>query len=284
MASNVRPTIPSTSDSQKQPKAAEAEKSKAKEEGDEGAQQSSLTAENVAQSVISGAQYLTKGISATADYASKYLNVGGEKLKTQLKPNEEAVKVDPNVQSLVRNVRYGTHVTVRVSSFVLNKLGSLAKYTAKTVAPHIKQGSTSLLAKTGMVGDKTAASSYVDGFCTVAGSSVEGFAMVYDSLEDAAKCLAKNVTEQTVTVVDHKYGADAAKLTQNGMHSIGNVALTVNNFKNFKVVRTVVKETAKQTVLSNSKSQEAALNVARVEEESAAKKKSSDSLSKATKN
>jgi hypothetical protein len=214
---------------------------------------SSLTSDTLAQHVMTGAQYLSKGISATTDYANKYVNIGGEKIKGQLKPNEEPVKVDPKVQSLVRNVRYGTHVTVRVSSFVLNKLGSFAKYTAQTVAPHIKQGSTQLLAKTGIVGDKSNASSYVDGFCTVAGSSIQGVAMVYDSLEDAAKCLAKNLTNQTVTVVDHKYGTDAAKLTQNGMHSIGNVALTVNNFKNFKIVRTVAKETAKQVVTSKSK-------------------------------
>ena len=193
--------------------------------------------------------------------------MGSEKIKSQLKPNEQPTKVDPKVQNLVRNVRYGSHVTVRVSSFLLNKLGSFAKYTAQTVAPHIKQGSTQLLAKTGVVGDKANASSYVDGFCKVAGSSVQGFAMVYDSLEDAAKCLAKNLTEQTVTVVDHKYGTDAAKLTQNGMHSLGNVALTVNNFKNFKIVRTVAKETAKQTVLSSSKSKDTIAQIKNVDTE-----------------
>jgi hypothetical protein len=228
-------------------------KEPAKQLADINSSGSSLTSDTLAQHVMTGAQYLSKGISTTTEYANKYVNIGSEKLKSQLKPNDEPVKVDPKVQSLVRNVRYGTHATVRVSSFILNKLGSFAKYTAQTVAPHIKQGSTQLLAKTGVVGDKSNASSYVDGFCTVAGSSIQGVAMVYDSLEDAAKCLAKNLTNQTVTVVDHKYGMDAAKLTQNGMHSIGNVALTVNNFKNFKIVRTVAKETAKQAVMSKPK-------------------------------
>jgi hypothetical protein len=208
------------------------------------------TPDTIAQGVRNGAEYLSQGISATSSYATRYVNVGSDKLKAQLKPNEEPVRVSPTVQNFVRNVNYGTHVTVRVSSFVLNKLGAMAKYTAQTAAPYIKQGSTQLLAKTGVAGNKTNATSYVDGFCKVAGSSVEGFSVVYDSLEQAAKCLGKNVTNQTVNVVDYKYGTDAAKLTQNGMQSVGNIALTVNNVKGLKIVRTVAKETAKEVVKS----------------------------------
>ena len=45
-----------------------------------------------------------------------------------------------------------------------------------------------------------------------------------------------------------RYGTDAAKATQNGMMSAGNVGLSVNNLRNLKVVRTLAKETAREAV------------------------------------
>jgi spartin len=165
----------------------------------------STTAERIAQQMIVGAQYLSGGVSTTADYASQYIQMGGEKLKSQLEPNAQPSNINPTMQNAMQNVRYGTHLTVRVSSFVLNKLGSLASTTAKKVAPHIREGSTQLLSKSGIAGDKNAAGSYVDGAFSIATSSLQGFSMVYDSLEQAARNLGKNVANQTVTVVEHKY-------------------------------------------------------------------------------
>jgi spartin len=165
----------------------------------------STTAERIAQQMIVGAQYLSGGVSSTADYASKYIQMGGEKLKSQLEPNAQQANINPTMQNAMQNVRYGTHLTVRVSSFLLNKLGTLASTTAKKVAPHIREGSTQLLSKSGIAGDKNSADSYVDGAFAIATSSLQGFSMVYDSLEQAAKTLGKNVANQTVTVVEHKY-------------------------------------------------------------------------------
>ena len=210
------------------------------------------TSEYIAQNLMTGAQYLTSGVQKTTEYANKYIKTGGDKLKTQLNPNEQEVKVDPKVKKAMQHVRYGTHCTVRVSSYLLDKLGSLATYTAKAVAPHIKQSTTHLLSKTGIAGSKENATGYVDGICHVTGSGLQGFAMVYDSLEQAAKTLSKNITDQTVTVVEHKYGPDLANVTQNGMYSVGNVALSVNNIRNLKVARTIAKATAKETIKHSS--------------------------------
>ena len=76
--------------------------------------------------------------------------------------------------------------------------------------------------------------------------------MVWSTLEEAAITLGKNFTEQTVTVVDHKYGQEAADVTENGLYSVGNIAITVNNYKGLKlkkVGKTLLKETAKETVV-----------------------------------
>lgn len=166
--------------------------------------QKSWSAERIAQSMVNGAQYLSSGLTSTTEYASKYLRTGGEKLKNNMQPRADPVSVDPKLKKVVENVRYGTHATVRVSSFLLDKLSSIASSAAKTVAPHIKNGSTALLNKAGIGSSKNESNNYVENVCTVAHGSIQSFGIVYDSLEKAAKTLAKNMSEQTVNVVDYK--------------------------------------------------------------------------------
>ena len=88
-------------------------------------------------------------------------------------------------------MRYGTNLTVKVSGFLVDKLGLLATKTAKTVAPYLKSGTTKLLTQTGIIKNSNEANQYLENVCTVASSSVLGFSIVYESLENAAKALAK---------------------------------------------------------------------------------------------
>jgi spartin len=224
----------------------EKEKEKSNKKG--GSTSTTYTPDYIARQVLDGANYLARGVEKTTEYASSYIQTGGEKLKSNLTPNEQPASVSPGVQKTLQNVRYGTHLTVRVSSYLLNKLGQLATATSKKVAPIIREGSVSLMSKTGVVSDKSAANNYVDGFVTVAASSVQGFATIYDSLENAAKSLASSFANQSVTIVDHKYGPAAAKATENSLYSVGNLAVSANNVKNLKVVRTLAKATAKETL------------------------------------
>lgn len=55
-----------------------------------------------------------------------------------------------------------------------------------------------------------------------------------------------------VYIFEHRYGPDAAKTTRDGMYSVGNVAISVNNIQNFKIVRTLAKATAKEVISSSA--------------------------------
>lgn len=85
------------------------------------------TADRVASGLITSATYMSHGIATATEYGSKYIKVGADKIKSQIQPNPQQSEIDPKYHSLMKNVRYGTHVGVRVSSFVVNKLGDLAK-------------------------------------------------------------------------------------------------------------------------------------------------------------
>ncbi len=201
LASTLTPSNSSNEPLNKQAKISDNEKEK--QSGNSTTSENS--AESISNYILNGAQYLKEGVEKTTEYANKYINKGSEQVKSKLEPNPQPTNVDPTVQNLLKNVRYGTHVSVRVSSYLVNKLGSIATATAKKVAPHIKSGSKALLSKSGLASNEKTANNYVENACLVASSSFQGFAILYDSLEQAAKTLAKNVSEQTVNVVDYKY-------------------------------------------------------------------------------
>jgi pyridoxal/pyridoxine/pyridoxamine kinase len=72
---------------------------------------------------------------------------------------------------------------------------------ADVITPNIPEAEVILDSQ---IKNSSDATSYVDSTCKVAGSAIEGFSIVYDSLEEAAKQLGRNFTEQSVTVVSHK--------------------------------------------------------------------------------
>ncbi|OQR78939.1 spartin-like [Tropilaelaps mercedesae] len=130
-----------------------------------------------------------------------------------------------------------THITCKATGFLVAAVGdmtcALGRRIAKTLAP------------TEAV-DGVASNQALKDAILIASGAVAGFATVFMGLEDAARLLARSITENTVTLVQHKYGEDASKLVGDAMYSVGNFALTANNVTNFGV-RGIVKRTAKET-------------------------------------
>merc|ERR1712043_13694 len=74
---------------------------------------------------------------------------------------------------------------------------------------------------------------------------VEAISTIYLSLENSSKILAKNIAENTVDIVHHKYGMDAANVTEDTLNSMGNVYLTVKNAGSLapkKIIKKVAKD------------------------------------------
>jgi hypothetical protein len=162
------------------------------------------SAETLARQILNGAEYFSKGLGKTTEYATKYMQKGSEHIKSRLDPNPEPTKVSPMVQSLVKNVRKGTTKPVKVSSFVTDKLSDIATSATRKVTPHLKSGSKTLLTKSKLVSNENTSKQYVDNVFMVTGSTVKSFGIVVDSLEQAAKTLANNLTDQSIKVVDYK--------------------------------------------------------------------------------
>lgn len=210
----------------------------------EGEEQAS-TSTMISKGLITAAEYISWGVEKGAEKAGGLLRMGSEKLRARLSPEETPKNIDPKVQKGIQYVRVGSHVAVKVSSFIVTKLGQATMALAREAAPHIRKQGEKILPKS-MKEPSADGKSTMDGVIEVAASGLKGFGTVFMSLEGAAKVLGKNLANETVSVVSHKYGKDAGQLTEHTLYSAGNIAMTAYN-ANHLGVKAIAKRAAKDT-------------------------------------
>ena len=69
---------------------------------------------------------------------------------------------------------------------------------------------------------------------------------MYNGLETSAKVLGTSIRDNTVKVVEVKYGAEAKQATDDGISAAGDAAMTYLNIQSLGV-KGLVKQTAKHT-------------------------------------
>merc|ERR1712154_308076 len=73
-----------------------------------------------------------------------------------------------------------------------------------------------------------------------------GYGTVYNGLENSAKVLGNNVKDNSVKIVNHKYGGEAGQVFGEACTAAGNAAMTYMNVQSLGV-KGLVKKTAKDT-------------------------------------
>ncbi|XP_041358797.1 spartin-like isoform X2 [Gigantopelta aegis] len=198
-----------------------------------------------ARKISKAADWISWGVQKGAQKAGKLIHYGSEKVQQRIYPKGEESKVHPDVQKAAEYIRTGTHVATTVSSFVVTKLGEATAAMGRYLAPHVRKQGGKLLNKSGLV-KTSSGKSKMDGVLEVAASGIQGFGTVYMSLEAAAIELARNIANETVDIVNLKYGNQAGNLTENTLYSVGNVAMTTHHIKNLGI-KAVAKRAAKET-------------------------------------
>ncbi|XP_022086440.1 spartin-like isoform X2 [Acanthaster planci] len=198
----------------------------------------------IAKGIAVGAEWITWGLGKGAEATSYLIGVGKDKLKQNLKTNEAPASIDGKYQKGAEYAQKASVIAVKVSGAMVDSLCYLTKRLAQEVSPYIKEQSDKLLKSKDQQDGKK--SSTVDGVMEVAASGLQGFGIVYNGLETAAKSLAKSMSNATVEVVQHKYGDDAARFTDTSLDAATNIGFTVNNMNNIGV-KAVAKRAAKDT-------------------------------------
>ena len=94
----------------------------------------------------------------------------------------------------------------------------------------------------------------MDDVLEVASGAVRGFGVVYTGLEKAATTLATSISENTVQLVEYRYGPEAGRVTEHSLHSAGNVAMTGHNVQSLGakgIAKRVAKDTGKHLVMEH---------------------------------
>lgn len=89
------------------------------------------------------------------------------------------------------------------------------------------------------------------GILTVAAGAVEGFGTVYNGLEQSAGILGQNLSQNSVKIIEHKYGSHAGLLATDTFDTVGNminISRTMNIITPKGLAKTTVKGTGKALI------------------------------------
>merc|ERR1711913_167365 len=161
-----------------------------------------------------------------------------EKSQDKLSKAEEDAKVGKVVRGSVDVAKTATTATVKVSGFVANRVGKLTK----SLASYLANKATPSSASVG-TNKKSGAMAYL---VDAARGGLIGYGTVYNGLESSAKVLGNNVKDNSVKIVNHKYGGEAGQVFGEACTAAGNAAMTYMNVQSLGV-KGLVKKTAKQT-------------------------------------
>jgi len=186
------------------------------------------------------------GMEKGAEKATTLIEYAGEKQRAKTEPTTEDAKVSSAYKATAKGAMYATLATVKVSGFVAKRVGSLSKgvsnYLAKQLEPPVVKATGG-----GSGGEsKMKSSSSMRQIANVAYGGLLAYGTVYDGLEKSAKVLGTSLKKESVQVVEHQYGKEAAVVATDSMSAAGNAAMTYLNVQSLGA-KGLAKKTAKNT-------------------------------------
>ncbi|XP_037087529.1 spartin-like [Pollicipes pollicipes] len=202
------------------------------------------------EAYLTGAEMLSKGLVTGAEKLSQYMATGTQQLQSGIAPATGPVRVDPRVQTGAKTAKQVSVGVLKGSEFVVSQVGRGTMALASYIAPYMKRTGARLLTAT-RAADETTANSKMDDVLEVASGAVRGFGLVYRGLEQAATQLANSLADNTVQLVEHRYGAEAGLVTHHSLHAAGNLAMTGHNVQSLGakgIAKRVAKDTGKHLI------------------------------------
>merc|ERR1719347_2437817 len=205
---------------------------------------------SLAAGLVSGAELVGKGMVVGAVKTSEYLWHGSEYAKRFIAPSSSSRPVDPAVATGLEAARWVSTGACRVSGWLVSKVGSATAALGRTVAPHLERGANRAL--TNLSSQSSVESSQQIAIAgEIASGTVAAVSTMFVALENSSKILAKNLANNTVMIVSHKYGPDMAAATDAAFATAGNSYQTFYNVGALGVkgiAKRAVKDTAKAAI------------------------------------
>ena len=110
----------------------------------------------------------------------------------------------------------------------MSRVGSATAALGRVLAPHLERGATRALTHFSSQSNAEA-SQQIAIAGEIASGTVAAVSTMFVALENSSKILAKNLANNTVMIVSHKYGPDMAAATDAAFATAGNSYQTFYN-------------------------------------------------------
>ncbi|XP_068156151.1 protein spartin isoform X2 [Drosophila tropicalis] len=218
----------------------------------------SPTTQRADASSASTSEQVSKHIVCAADFIARNLVKGAEKTgglmmkstpylmsKMSAAPADAPTQVPASVQTTVEVAQKVTHAAAGMTGWIAGKVGTASLAVGRALAPHVQTQGSRLLQK-GFGYDSNEADSKMEGAMTIAAGAVEGFTTVFDGLETSAKILGNSLSENSVKIIEHKYGSPAGNLACGTFDTVGNAFIISQNV-NYITPKGIAKKLVKKT-------------------------------------
>ncbi|KAH8294822.1 hypothetical protein KR018_003374, partial [Drosophila ironensis] len=204
----------------------------------------------------SGSEQVSRHIVSAADFIARNLVKGAEKtgglmmkstpyLISKITPGDTPTQVPSSVKTSVEVAEKVTHTAAGLTGWIAGKVGTASLAVGRYLAPHIQEQGSRLLQK-GFGYDSGEANSTMEGAMTIAAGAVEGVSTVFDGLETSAKILGNSLSENSVKIIEHKYGQPAGNLASGTFNAVGN-AFVISQNVNYITPKGIAKKMVKRT-------------------------------------
>eukprot|EP00743_Colponemidia_sp_Colp-15_P005669 GILK01006094.1.p1 GENE.GILK01006094.1~~GILK01006094.1.p1 ORF type:complete len:404 (-),score=47.45 GILK01006094.1:34-1245(-) len=200
-------------------------------------QPKATTSHRIATGLVTGSAAVATGLIKGASFASVGVKKGAEYLKTKLKKNEKPTQVKPATHANLMKAKSATAMACTVTKALVAGALATAGHMADSLANSFSQ------TKLGQKFNKSPSSGAVK---EVAAAGLVAIGTLWEGMYDAAVILLSSTGNATVDVVDHKYGADAASATKEGLGVVGNVALIQRDVRRLGM-KALIRATARKT-------------------------------------
>lgn len=198
----------------------------------------------VSANIVKGAYFVSENLVKGAEKAGQFFNYSTPYLISKLsKAPADAPPVSDKVRNSLEIAKNVTGTAASVTGYCANKVGSATMALGRFLAPHIQKHGSKLLSHSLGISQEDA-SDHVTGVLTICAGAVEGLGTVYTGLETSAIILGRNISNNTVQVVEHKYGPSASSAVGSTLDTVGNV-INVSQNVNGITPKGLVKRTAK---------------------------------------
>ncbi|XP_031636809.1 protein spartin [Contarinia nasturtii] len=204
--------------------------------------------ERVSDNLVQGACFVSNGLVKGTEQFGKLVSYTTPYIISKMaRAPENAPPVSNKVANGIEIAKSTTGILVGVTGYLAGKVGSASVALGKFIAPHVHAQGSKILSNT-MGYSTDEAKDKMSGVLTVAAGAVEGFGTIYNGLEKSAGILGRNLSDNSVQIIEHKYGAQAGNLAHDTFDTVGNM---INLSQNMSLI--TPKGLAKKTVKGTGK-------------------------------